>query len=130
MTEINSVVDSIHSLQGIEGVSTTKTPYASGKPLQATDEVLPEATNKVSQTRDELITLKNELNKVAEMKFHQVKFEVSDEHASPILMVVDSRSGEVIRQIPEENAITLKEMIAEGLAIMSQKTGLLLETDI
>ncbi len=130
MTDISSAVDSIRSLQGFEGVTTPNTPHNSGKMLQITANKLPDTENKMGQTWGQLETLKNELNKVVEMKFHQVKFEVSNEYSNPVLMVVDSRSGEIIRQIPEESAITLKQMMAEGLAIMSEKTGLLLETDI
>lgn len=128
MTEIPSGLDSIHILNGSEGV--TQSRHQDGKNLQAEAAIQDESEAQRPQPLVQVNALKDELNKIAEMAFHQLKFEVSEENNDAILIVVDARSGEVIRQIPEEKAITLKQMIAEGLAALNKKTGLLLETDI
>ncbi len=127
MTDLSGL-DSIRSFKGSEGVTTQS--RSSGNGLQAQVAAVPEGQNRNGQNPDELNALKDALNKVAEMAYHQLKFKISDENETAILIVVDARSGEVIRQIPEEDAITLKQMMAEGLAAMREKTGLLLETDI
>lgn len=132
MTQIMPVIDSTHSQHGRDGVdSNTKTKATQlGNSLQVGGSELPAQASIAAVTEPaKLEKLSNDLNQIPAMKEKHLSFELSDDYPDPLLQVVDSDSGEVIRQIPGEAAIQIKERIAEGLENIGHSSGLLIETD-
>lgn len=132
MTQIASVIDSTSSMQGRDGVDHSTKPKAAspGNSMQVGGSELPaEAIITATTEPEQLHKLSQELNQVPGMKEKHLSFELSDDYPDPLLQVVDTDSGEVIRQIPGEAAIQIRERLAEGIENLGHESGLLLETD-
>ncbi|RYV02646.1 flagellar biosynthesis protein FlaG [Shewanella sp. OPT22] len=65
----------------------------------------------------------NELTEMMALSHKSIQFQVNDDSGKTVISVTDTSSGEVIRQIPSEEAIKLAEKFAEI-------SGLLLKTEV
>ncbi|RLV61558.1 flagellar protein FlaG [Parashewanella curva] len=74
-------------------------------------------TNKVTAVteaeKQELANATEELTQMMAMTRKSISFEVNENSNEPIVSVRDADSGEVIRQIPSEEALKIAERIAE-----------------
>lgn len=67
----------------------------------------------VNDTVEDLQGLVDELNVNDSMRQHNLEFKVNEDLERTIVKVVDSDSGEVIRQIPSEELVAIAERIEE-----------------
>ncbi|ASK34791.1 flagellar protein [Alcanivorax sp. N3-2A] len=76
---------------------------------------LPAQGDAVSQaaswSRDDLVAPVQKINQV--MRNYGIEFELSDESQRTIIRVVDRESGELIRQIPPDEAMTIEKRLDE-----------------
>lgn len=73
-----------------------------------TDAIAKEAIEQQSET----------LNQVVQLFNHKLKFEVDERSDNVIVKIVDSQSGETIRQIPPEDMLNMKARLNEVLGMM------------
>tara|TARA_B100000700_G_scaffold329085_1_gene449223 strand:+ start:172 stop:603 length:432 start_codon:yes stop_codon:yes gene_type:complete len=71
------------------------------------------------KSADELRELVDEVNQNQSIRQRNLEFSVNDEIGTTIVKVIDSESGELIRQIPSEELVRL----AEKLSDQRQETG-------
>ena len=62
-------------------------------------------------SRDDLIAPMKKINQV--MRNYGIEFELSEESQRTIIRVVDRESGELIRQIPPDEAMTIEKRLDE-----------------
>lgn len=132
MTPLSTVDDSTHSLQGREGVEHNIKPKAAepGKAMQVGGSELPaRATVNAVVDAEKMEALKNELNQSEAFRSRQIAFELTEDYPTPLLKVVDEVSGEVIRQIPNEDVLHIREKLAQSLETMEPQTGSIIEID-
>ena len=72
---------------------------------------------------DALQETAHELTEMMALSRKSIQFQVNDDSGKTVISVTDTSSGEVIRQIPSEEAIKLSEKFAEI-------SGLLLKTEV
>ena len=65
----------------------------------------------------------SELTEMMALSRKSIQFQVNDDSGKTVISVTDTNSGEIIRQIPSEEAIKLAEKFAEI-------SGLLLKTEV
>lgn len=132
MTQISAVIDSTHSMQGRDGVDSTTKPKVvqAGQSEQVGGSELPaESVITATTEPEQMHQLSRDLNESPAMKEKHLSFQLSDDYPDPLLQVIDTDSGEVIRQIPGEAAIQIRERLAEGIEDFVYQSGLLFETD-
>lgn len=132
MTPLSLNNDSTHSLQGREGVETNAKPKSAqpGNTMQVGGSELPaQASVNAVTDPEKLQALTKELNKAETFTSRQIAFELTEDYPTPLLKVLDSDSGEVIRQIPGDQVIQLREKLAQSLETMKPEPGTLIEID-
>ncbi|MCL1076622.1 flagellar biosynthesis protein FlaG [Parashewanella spongiae] len=72
---------------------------------------------------DALTAAAEELTEMMSVSRKSIQFQVHEESGKTVVSVMDTESGEIIRQIPSEEAIELAERFAE-------MSGLLLKTEV
>ncbi len=70
-----------------------------------------------------LAKVASELTEMMSVSHKSIQFQVHEESGKTVVSVMDTESGEIIRQIPSEEAIELAEKFAEV-------SGLLLKTEV
>ncbi len=58
------------------------------------------------------------LNEVVKLFNHQLKFEVDDRSDEIVVKIIDTDSGEVVRQIPPEEILNMRARIDEVIGMM------------
>lgn len=132
MMPLSPINDSTHSLQGRDGVETNTKPKSAqtGNTMQVGGSELPaHATVNAVTEPEKLEALKNELNQNKNWTSRQIAFELTEDYPTPILQVLDRTSGEVIRQIPGDEVIQMREKLAATLETMQTPPGTLIEID-
>lgn len=91
--------------------------------LQAVSEPVAEADNAADKTDPQKLTeVATELSEMMSMMRKGLAFKVDDNSGQPIVTVLDRDTGDVIRQMPSEEALKLAEKLSEV-------TGLLMKTE-
>lgn len=111
-----SALHDVTPRQRLEG-ALEKLP-APGTELSQKEQSLKEQDQPI--TSGELVDPIQRINDV--MRPHGVEFDLSDERVRVVTRVVDSESGEVIRQIPAEEVLRIAERLGErqGNLVSSQ----------
>jgi flagellar protein FlaG len=82
--------------------------------IQATDEI-----KQTQQEKDDNLTqVANELTAMVSMMQKGLKFSVDEESGKQVIKVQDVSSGDIIRQIPSEEALKLAEKLSEVSGIL------------
>jgi flagellar protein FlaG len=82
--------------------------------IQATDEI-----KQTQQEKDDNLTQgANELTAMVSMMQKGLKFSVDEESGKQVIKVQDVSSGDIIRQIPSEEALKLAEKLSEVSGIL------------
>ncbi|WP_351088364.1 flagellar protein FlaG [Shewanella sp. S1-49-MNA-CIBAN-0167] len=85
--------------------------------IQAVQNV--EETQQAKQKKDENLTgVANELTDMMSMMQKGLKFSVDEESGMQVIKVQDVSSGDIIRQIPSEEALQLAEKLSEVSGIL------------
>jgi len=72
--------------------------------------------------RESLEALSARLNEFVQSNARELEFMVGDEAGRVVILVRQSETGEVVRTIPPEEAVSLSETLREGgAALFSQK---------
>lgn len=82
---------------------------------------LQESTNSVSLNKNDVRNLVEKLNSYISSLNDSVKFSYSEDAKALIVKVVDSKTGQVIRQIPPEELIKLEASLAQSIGIIFNK---------
>ncbi|PKH98299.1 flagellar biosynthesis protein FlaG [Shewanella sp. 11B5] len=78
-----------------------------------------EETQVTTQKKDENLTgVANELTEMMSMMQKGLKFSVDEESGKQVIKVQDVSSGDIIRQIPSEEALKLAEKLSEVSGIL------------
>jgi flagellar protein FlaG len=78
-----------------------------------------EETQQAKQKKDEnLIEVANDLTEMVSMMQKGLKFSVDEESGKQVIKVQDVSSGDIIRQIPSEEALKLAEKLSEVSGIL------------
>lgn len=80
-------------------------------PMPAVDEGGPEAMSRIAQLAGELAAA---LDAAAGGRQLRLRFEIDGASRQTIIRVMDANSGEQIRQLPPEEVVRLREVLAEG----------------
>jgi len=78
----------------------------------------------------ELERLTETINKAIDNGNQQLLFEVDKDTHSHIIKVVDKQTGEVIRQVPGEDLLSVRKALKEGMEKDQTPVGLLLDTKV
>jgi len=95
------------------------------RPEAASDrEVKPRETAPKTEKVDpkELVDVANLLSDVARTFNRGLRFKVVGEQNRTVVQVIDSKTSEVIRSIPSEDAIAVKDKIAEVIGLLFDAT--------
>jgi flagellar protein FlaG len=120
----------VASQQGVTQVSSIRPAHASGSAQAA------QPTSRVSTA--DMKTAVEQMKDFAQVMSRQLQFSVDDDSGKTVVRVLDKDSGDVIRQIPSEEVLSLARhmrelMEAESAKVVSkgmqdQPVGLLMET--
>lgn len=72
----------------------------------------------------------DELNKAIPLQARQLHFEINEDANRTVISVLDKESGDVIRQIPSEEALALAIRLREASQGAKQSVGILLDSKI
>jgi len=104
VSPISPTLQGLSPRQQAERVLETALPAAGSALAQAESSQLPPG-------RDELVEPIQRINEV--MRNYGVQFELGEEQARIVTRIVDSESGDVIRQIPSEEVLRIAERLGE-----------------
>jgi flagellar protein FlaG len=98
---------------GTSSVAATKLTKAS--------QSLQNSTNAASMNKNDVKSLVEKLNSSISTLNNSVKFSYSEDAKALVVKVVDSKTGQVIRQIPPEELIKLEASLAQSIGIVFNK---------
>ena len=96
------------------------------KPVTVSDrEVKPETEVPKTEKANvqELEAFADFLTDVARSFDRGLRFKVVGEQHRTVVQVIDTQSNEVVREIPSEEALAVKDKIAEAIGLIFDKTG-------
>lgn len=119
----------------IEGFNTvTADPFRIGR-IGAGSEAIAQASNnrdkevtqprnavqKEKPTAEETVKVVEEINSRLSMQNRSIRFSVDDGTHDIVVRVVDKKSGEVIKELPPESELKLRERMAELSGLMVEE---------
>jgi flagellar protein FlaG len=110
-------VGSTHKKAALDVVSTFRQPSAQDKPeSRVADEALPQPAKETAraQVEDAVVTLQAFAQSVS----RDLNFTVDDGSGQVVVKVTDATSGDVIRQIPSEEALQLAEHLSDARSLL------------
>lgn len=115
------------STQTVQPTTPATAPPASEKVILFDEQVAPTAERSTGVDGD-LAALVQEMVDNANFKIDQltnasVRFDVDSKNGNILIMVVDRKTDEVIRQIPPEEMIAMRERMAEMRGMMLDQEG-------
>lgn len=119
-TNINT--ESVFSvgMSQVAGVNKVVPPQKVGN-LPERGKELPETKSetkaKKESDQEEIKQAVRELNDKAQLVSRELQFSIDKESGSTVIKVVDSRTDEVIRQIPGEEALKVARRLSEGATL-------------
>ncbi|MCU7812439.1 MAG: flagellar protein FlaG [Candidatus Thiodiazotropha sp. (ex Notomyrtea botanica)] len=121
---------SVTPQQGVAQVSPIRSAHASGSTQAA------QPTSTVS--KEDVKAAVEQMKDFAQVMSRQLQFDVDDDSGKTVVRVLDKDSGDVIRQIPSEEVLSLARHMKElmeaesakvaGKGMQDQPVGLLMET--
>ena len=90
---------------------------AKGPPRNEEDKIHRDNNNSAEEIQKNI----NELNSQLEDLNHSIQFSVDNETKDIVVKVVDKESGEVVRQIPPEGVMKLRESIKDMAGLIVEK---------
>lgn len=112
---------------GSEVSAQAKTLNGLGQP-NSVNQDQQQAKANTTQQREEIRANVAELNNVSQNIQRSLKFEVDEDSGETVVTVKDKYSGEVIRQIPSEEMLSLSKRL-KALNENVEATGILLKSD-
>ena len=97
----------INNVEKLESVQITK-------PLPDSGNGLPFTEKKPEPSRDDLENAVNEINKYVQSERRELQFTIDDDSGITVIKVVDMQTKELIRQIPDEEALNVARKLKEG----------------
>ncbi len=97
-------------------VATSSIPGSQERPIRTPPELTAPTqeesqSSALSTTREELLEPIQRINEA--MRARGLEFDISEDSSRIITRVIDSETGDVIRQIPAEEVITMAERLGE-----------------
>lgn len=77
-----------------------------------------EKTEKAGETREPLNEVVSELNNLVRDLHRELQFSVDVESGETMIKVVDSKTDEVVRQIPSEEVVRLRQRLEEAAGVI------------
>jgi flagellar protein FlaG len=77
-----------------------------------------EEAGKAEETRQPLNEVVSELNDLVRDLHRELQFSVDDESGETMIKVVDSQTDEVVRQIPSEEVVRLRQRLEEAAGVI------------
>ena len=77
-----------------------------------------EKAAKAEKTREPLNEVVSELNNLVRDLHRELQFSVDDKSGEPVIKVVDSKTDEVVRQIPSEEVVRLRQRLEEAAGVI------------
>ncbi len=113
---------------GVPSVSSPKESSAASKIAEKTQELTMEAAVEMAEKRQELNKLERErlvekMNEFVTSINRGVSFKVDESSGRDVVTIYEARTGDVIRQIPDEEMLEILRRLAEHTA----SSGLLVE---
>lgn len=90
-----------------------KDAVVSPSPVEPSPPPTADVVDNFVQQREKLEQVVLELNKYVQSEKRDIQFSVDDQLGTTIIKVVDSNSGELIRQIPDATLIELSRQVRE-----------------
>ncbi len=75
-------------------------------------------TEKAEETSEPLNEVVFELNNLVRDLHRELQFSVDDESGETMIKVVDSKTDEVVRQIPSEEVVRLRQRLEEAAGVI------------
>lgn len=114
----------IHGTDGIKIRATTPPPRAIG--VHGFPDLVVSGSPGKDEVIDTLIQTADDLNRIAQTVQRNLSFSVDEPSGRTVIRVVDSATGDTIRQIPSEEALALSAHLKSVLGIDTH--GLLIES--
>ena len=80
-------------------------------------------TGKAEETREPLNEVVSELNNLVRDLHRELQFSVDDKSGETVIKVVDSETDEVVRQIPSEEVVRLRQHLEEAAGVIFRDTA-------
>ena len=77
-----------------------------------------EKTDKAEETREPLNEVVSELNNLVRDLHRELQFSIDDKSGDTVIKVVDSRTDEVVRQIPSEEVVRLRQRLEDAAGVI------------
>ena len=105
------VTEAVQPRTPVSNVVDIKSDPAALKKTAEADKATAEEVASQQNIRDNLESTVNQLNDIAQSIKRDLKFSVDDSSGQTIISVVDTQSQEVIRQIPPDYVLNVRENI-------------------
>lgn len=89
-------------------------------PTPLNGKTLPLDAQQAATPADKLEQVVKQLNDYAQTVQREVRFKIDKDSGQTLIKVIDSRTKEVIRQIPSEEALAIKRYLAHGKGLVFQ----------
>jgi len=89
-------------------------------PTSPSGKTLPLNAKQAAPTADKLEQVVKQLNDYAQTVQREVQFKIDKDSGQTLIKVIDSRTKEVIRQIPSEEALAVDRYLAHGNGLVFQ----------
>jgi flagellar protein FlaG len=131
ITQISDFVrqERTNSLDGATKIISTISPDEGQRKTDFHESSSPPPADRVIEI-PELERLTETINKAIDNGNQQLLFEVDKDTRSHIIKVVDKQTGEVIRQVPGEELLSVRKALKEGMEKDQTPIGLLLDTKV
>ncbi len=102
--------------RGAAAVSVTDIASAKRQDLPVDGEALPSSQS--AESKSELSNVVEEINKHIQNMSRDLQFSVDEDAGRVVVKVLDSETGDLIRQIPSEEALRIAESISENVGVL------------
>ena len=85
--------------------------------------VLPDGDNEVARTvsREDAETMTNEMNDVLGAMHNGIRFRLSGDGGNMVVQIIDRETEEVIREVPSEDLVEIREKFDEAMGVIFDK---------
>jgi len=98
--------------------NTNDTSFVAATKLTSASQSLQNNTDTKSISKDDIKSLVEKLNSSISTLNDSVKFSYSEDAKALVVKVIDSKTGQVIRQIPPEELIKLEASLSQSIGII------------
>ena len=83
----------------------------------------PNAQRKAEQEKEPLENVVSNLNQLVRDLHRELRFSVDDASGDTVIKVIDSKTDEVLRQIPSEEVMRLRQRLEEAAGVIFQDSA-------